>query len=87
MNALMEVEPLTREDDMREIWRAIRDAQKSAADALAKQAVHEARCEGSQKLIESRLATLLWLAGGVASAAGMGLATFAGWALPKVFGG
>jgi len=87
MNALTEVVPLPRDEEVREMWRAITAAQKSAADALARQAIHEARCEGNQKLIESRLATLLWIAGGVSTALGALLAGFASWAIPRVLGG
>lgn len=73
---------VARKDDTErdeEIWRAIRSSQESAkmsqdaaSQALREIAVHQATCGGIYKVIETKLSAILWLLGGIASAAGAG---------------
>lgn len=63
----------SRRDDVirdSEIWRAIRASQESAARALGDLAVHNARCDGRYKVIDTKMNAVLWLLGGIAGAAG-----------------
>ena len=78
---------MARDDDLRAIWESIRQANEKAAEALHQNAIHQVKCDGRYEKIESRLAMLLGLAGGIAGSLGAGLATFCGWAIPRLFGG